>query len=114
MTEIYYTFIYCMMHDDGIVIKGNHPYVPEGYLMQHSNRCEPCDWYNMGLIKYNGSNFDIVEKVRIDYDIYGGGFMFIGYTDTATDEKGNVYKNDLLDKWIENISINEKRNIFIQ
>ena len=60
-----YTFIYCMMHDDGLIIQSNHPYVPEGYIMQHCNNCESCDWYNIGVIRYNGSNFDIVESVLL-------------------------------------------------
>lgn len=109
-----YTFIYCMMHDDGIIIKGNHPYIPDGYFMQHSEKCESCDWHNTGLIKYNGSNFDVVERVRVNYDKYGGGFMFIGYTKTLTDENGNIVENELLDKWIENISKNEKLLIFAE
>lgn len=106
MTE-YYTFIYCTMHDDGFIITGNHPYVPQGYSMRHSNKCECCDWYNMGVIKYNGSNFDVVESVRVDYNEYCGGFMFIMYTDTLTDEKGDILiQNDLLNKWIEEFSKN--------
>ena len=48
--------------------------------MRHCDKCESCDWYNMGVIRYIGSNFDIVESVTVDYDRYGGGFMFIGYT----------------------------------
>jgi hypothetical protein len=114
MTEIYYTFIYCMMHDDGFVIKGNFPYVPEGYTMLHSNQCESCDWYNMGLIKYNGSDFDVIEKVRVDYDRYAGGFLFIGYMNTMTDENGNRQEDELLDKWIENVSENEKHITFVE
>ena len=101
-----YTFIYCMIHDDGCIIKGNHPYVPDGYTMRHSDKCEYIDWYNMGVIKYNGCNFDIVEDVRINYDRYGGGFMFIGYTNTLTDTSGHIIENDLLDKWIEDIVAN--------
>jgi hypothetical protein len=90
-----------MMHDDGFIIKGNHPYVPHGYSMRHSDQCELCDWCNMGLIKYNGYNFDVVESVRVDYDRYGGGFTFIGYMDTLTDEYGITIENEDLNKWIE-------------
>ena len=90
-----------MMHDDGCIISGNHPYVPDGYSMQHSDKCESCDWYNMGVIKYNGFNFDVIENLRVDYDRYCGGFIFIGYTNTLTDENGNMIENVLLDKWIE-------------
>jgi hypothetical protein len=105
-----------MMHDDGFIIKGNHNYVPEGYYMIHSDKCESCDWYNMGVIKYNGSNFNVVENVRVDYNRYAGGFIFIGYTDTLTDETGNMIKNDLLDKWIHDIHIStyEHNIIFIE
>ena len=103
MTD-YYTFIYCMMHDDGCMIRGKHPYVPDGYSMQHANNCDPSDWYNMGVIKYNGSTFDVVESVRVNYDDYWGGFIFIGYTDTLTDENGNMLENDLLNEWIEEFS----------
>ena len=99
-----YTFIYCMKHNDGCIIKGNHPYVPAGYSMRHSDHCESGDWYNMGVIRYNGSNFEVVEKMRVDYDRYGGGFMFIGYTNTLTDENGHRCENALLEKWVEKIS----------
>jgi hypothetical protein len=101
MTTDYYTFMYCMIHDDGFIIRGNHLYAPDGYSTQHCDKCESCDWYNMGVIKYNGSSFDIVENMRVDYDRYGGGFMFIGYTDTLTDEKGATIENEELNKWIE-------------
>ena len=93
------------MHDDGCIIIGNHPYVPEGYSMRHSQECESCDWFNMGVIKYNCSKFDVVESVRVNYDRYEGGFMFTGYTDTLTDEKGDmIIQNELLNKWIEEFS----------
>jgi hypothetical protein len=103
-----------MMHDDGCVIQGNHPYVPEGYFMQHSKKCEFCDWHNMGLIKYDCSKFDVVKDVIVDYDRYGGGFMFIHYTNTLTDKNGHMSKNDLLDEWIENISQIKKQNSLIE
>lgn len=106
MTETYYTFIYCMIHDDGCIIRGNHSYVPNGYIMQHSTECESCDWYNMGVIKYNGSNFDIVKNLTVDYDKYGGGFTFSCYTNTLTDENGKIIENELLDTWIEYFSTN--------
>lgn len=106
-----YSFIYCTMHDDGCIIKGNHPYVPAGYSMRHSEKCESCDWYNMGVIRYNGYNFDVVETVRVDYDKYAGGFMFLGYTDTLTDENGNTIENDVLNKWIEEFLKTGKYNI---
>ena len=105
MTEIDYTFIYCIYHDEGCIITGNHTYVPVNYTMQHSNRCESCDWKNMGVIKYNGSSFDIIKSVTTNYDKYNGGFTFIGYINTLTDKNGNMIENDLLDKWIKDVSI---------
>ena len=105
--------MYCMMHDDGFIIEGNHPYVPEGYSMQHSDKCELCDWCNMGLIQFNCYNFDVIESVRVDYDRYGGGFMFIGYSHTLTDNHGNPKENNLLENWIEDIS-NKTQMIFIE
>jgi len=60
----------------------------------------------MGVIKYNGSSFDVVESVRVDYDRYGGGFMFVGYTHTLTDEKGAIIENEELNKWIEDFPKN--------
>jgi hypothetical protein len=95
-----YTFIYCMMHDDGCIITGNHDYVPEGYKMQHATNCESCDWYNMGIIT---NKFDIIKAVRINYDRFGGGFTFAHYVDTLTDETGNTLVNEVLDDWIRDI-----------
>lgn len=92
-----YTFIYCMMHDDGCIITGNHAYVPEGYAMRHATNCEPCDWYNVGVIN---ENFDIIEAVRLNYDRFGGGFTFGHYVDTLTDALGNPLENKALDNWL--------------
>jgi hypothetical protein len=92
-----YTFIYCMMHDDGCIIKGQHAYVPEGYKMQHATTCESCDWYKMGVIN---DQFDIIEAVRLNYDLYGGGFTFGHYVDTLTDAFGNPMENLGLDAWL--------------
>ena len=110
------------MHDDGFIIEGHHDYVPAGYSMQHSSDCESCDWCNMGFIKYNvfndcndcnGYNIDVVKTVRVDYDIYDGGFMFCQYSNTLTDEKGICIENKDLDKWIEDISKNKNKIVFL-
>ena len=97
-----------MNHDDGCIIKGRHQYVPEGYVMGHSpvclpaNACNSGDWYVMGVIQSNGTNFDIIEPLRVNYDEYGGGFIFRLFANTLTDEKGNLIENKLLDDWIDN------------
>lgn len=109
-----FTFMYCMMHDDGFIIQGNHDYVPEGYVMQHSTQCEVCDWCNMGVIDVNNNKINIIKTLRLDYDRYGGGFIFRLYLGTLTDDKGNSinFDNDdneyneddfILYKWIEHI-----------
>jgi hypothetical protein len=103
-----------MLHDDGCVIKGYHEYVPDGYIMQHANNCESCDWYNMGVVKYNGQNINVVESVRVYYDKYAGGFSFCGYCDDITDDKGNIDENADIDakiilrEWIEDKYTNAK------
>jgi hypothetical protein len=109
-----YTFIYCMMHDEGCIITGDHSYVPEGYKMQHCTECESCDWHNMGVIRKNGPSFEIIERVRVEYDrYYGGGFIFRLYLNTLTDEKGNKAEDKALDKWIEEIAADGKHRTFL-
>lgn len=95
-----YTFFYCMMHDQGFIITGNQPYVPVDYFMEHSDKCEFCDWCKMGVIEYDGSTFDIIESLTFDYDRYGGGFTFSLYQNTLTDENGYTIENEVLDEWI--------------
>ena len=106
-----FTFMYCMMHDDGFIIQGNHDCVPEGYVMRHSTQCEFCDWCNMGVVEVNNDEINIINTVRVNYDRYGGGFIFRLYLGTLTDDKGNSinFDNDdnednfILYKWIEHI-----------
>jgi len=111
----YYTFMYCMMHDDGFIIQGNHDYVPYGYVIQHSDKCEVCDWCNMGVIEVSNdndndviNNIKIIKSVRVNYDRYGGGFIFRLYLNTLTDVKGNCieFDNDddcIIYRWISHI-----------
>ena len=106
----YITFIYCTHCDDGIMIEGQHEYVPNNYHMAHSTRCEYIDWYNVGVIKCEEDRIKVVERLRINYDICGGGFHFRGYTDSLTDEKGNnleIGKDSILYKWLEDTANNE-------
>jgi hypothetical protein len=106
------TFFYCFMHDDGFTIQGKHAYVPEGYAMKHSDTCELCDWRNMGVIQYNASNLQVIEEVTVNYDRYGGGFVFRCYLSTLTDEKGNTIEDKVLDEWIEDIANNNLLTTF--
>jgi hypothetical protein len=112
MTDTF-TLFYCMWHDDGFILAGNHISVPFGYVTRHSNKCNWCDWYKMGVIQANGTTFDVIERVRVDYDTYyGGGFKFCMYENTLTDEKGNAIENELLDTWIR--EINEKQIVYLE
>ena len=100
------TFFYCMLHDDGFMIEGQHSYVPEGYVMPHSDKCEACDWCQMGVISYT-TEFEILEPVTFDYDRYGGGYTFRMYEQTLTDVKGCPVDNEALDAWIREMALEE-------
>ena len=96
------TFFYCMLHDDGFMIEGQHSYVPEGYVMPHSDKCEACDWRQMGVVCHT-TEFEILEPVTFDYDRYGGGYTFRMYEQTLTDVKGCPVDNEALDAWIREL-----------
>ncbi len=101
-----YTFVYCQYHDDGCIIKGNHDYVPDGYKMAHSNKCESCDWYVAGVIRYDSLIINILKTVRINFDCYGGCYTFRMYTGEITDQQGNSIMHDKylpLLNWIEDV-----------
>jgi hypothetical protein len=110
-----FTFFYCMLHDDGFMIEGHHSYVPEGYVMAHSDKCDVCDWCQMGVISHTsydptttfGSTnaFEILEPVTFDYDRYGGGYTFRMYEQTLTDVKGCPVDNEALDVWIREMAL---------
>jgi len=105
----YYSFFYCMLHDDGWIIEGIHKSIPCNYTIIHANNCEPCDWCNMGIISYNGDSVDVLKTVRINYDIYNGNFLFCQYINCITDAYGNCIKLDehsFLYKWIDILSFN--------
>ena len=105
-----FTFIYCMKHD-GAIITGRHKYMPEGYVIRHANNCESCDWYTMGVID---DNFNIVERLRINYERYCGGFTFGHYVNTLTDEVGNPLENERLDTWLIETHANAKKKEFME
>ena len=120
-----FTFFYCMLHDDGFIIEGQHSYVPEGYVMPHSDNCEACDWCQMGVIchttvfypdafgstsfgstSFGSTNaFEILEPITFDYDRYAGGYTFRMYEQTLTDVKGCPVDNEALDAWIREMAL---------
>lgn len=101
---VFYTLIYCEYHDDGWLIRGNHDYVPHGYQPRHSDKCEACDWYENGIISYDGKNIKIIKEVRINYDRYNGGFSFNIYPCEVTDENGTPldyeYEDEIKDEYM--------------
>jgi hypothetical protein len=109
--ESHYTLFYCYMHDCGCVIKGEHEYTPLGYNMAHAENyarnCDTSDWYNMGVITYDGNKVNIIKQIRINYDRYGGGYEFNMYKDEFTDAEGNriiMEDESLLINWFEEVS----------
>jgi hypothetical protein len=112
----YITFIYCHYCDDGIMIEGNHRYVPNNYHMSHSTVCHYGDWYNVGVIKYEEDRIKVIERLRINYQQFCGEFNFLGYLDTLTDETGNNLEMDeesILYKWLVNTA-NNKVGTFLE
>ncbi len=78
----------------------------------------------MGVVKAGCANngcparFEVVEALRVNYDRYGGGYKFILYSGTLTDDCGNPVENNELDTWIKTInkeyeSSPDKKQIFI-
>ena len=109
--ESHYTLFYCYMHDCGCVIKGEHEYTPEGYKMAHATNCarecDTSDWFNMGMLSYDGIKVTIIKEVRVNYECYGGGYEFNMYTSDITDETGNriiMDDDEPLVKWFEEVS----------
>jgi len=52
----------------------------------------------------------VVERLRIDYNRFCGGFHFRGYLDTLADETGNNLEMDedsVLYEWIEETAKNQ-------
>jgi len=92
------------------MIKGHHDYMPDNYNMAHSTTCYYGDWNNVGVIKCEEDSIKVVERLRINYDRFCGGFTFGHYMDTLTDETGNNLEMDedsILYKWIEETAKNE-------
>jgi hypothetical protein len=87
-----YTFWYCTVHDDGVLIKDqNTDEVPEWYANCMckdtpstilNNPCEQIDWYKTGVINYDGKVVTELEPVEPPsyYDKINGGFKFKYYS----------------------------------
>jgi hypothetical protein len=106
----YITFIYCTKCDDGLMIEGQHGSVPPNYRMAHSTKCDSGDWHNVGVIKCEEDCVKVIEMLRLNYEIYFGGYTFGHYMYTLTDEKGNNLEMDedsILYKWLEETAKNQ-------
>ena len=86
-----------MTHDDGLIVSNHN-------LENHS--CIPnvvCIFIYNGMVKVDGKNVIEINKVRRDYDRYGGGFKF-EYYKNCCDNKSlqNCCDNKSLQNWINN------------
>lgn len=101
-----YTFWYCTVHDDGILIKDkNTEEVPEWcvpYMCKfdaHSelaNPCEQIDWYKKGIINYNGIR--VVELEPVD-TFYRDEFQFEDYSYEYVVEDKNQRKHVIIEEY---------------
>jgi hypothetical protein len=89
MTDItYYTFIYCLYHDDGYIYKSNKIY--SDYKSYCGTNCESkCDLSVMGILSYDEIKINEIQKINKCYNRYGGGFKFKYYLKNIIDENDN-------------------------
>jgi hypothetical protein len=107
-----YTFWYCTVHDDGVLIKDqNTEEVPEWYCNSMCKTepgvvlhrpCEQIDWYKTGVINYNGKMIAELEPVN-NSDYYRnceGGFKFehYSYECLVKDEKNGKGKHIIFEE----------------
>jgi len=97
-----YSLFYCMIHDDGCLYTGNIDYLPDEASMCRTTKCCSTDWYNMGIISYDGKSVTVLRDVQTCYSRYGGGFEFYMYANSIIDEKFNnqeLNEDEPLYKW---------------
>ncbi len=102
----YYTLFYCVMHDIGFVIQGKYEYAPEFITKNKpcgfNSNCEYLDWYNKGIISFDGKEVCILsDMIQSDYCRYGGGFEFDMYSYNILDMENKHIDSPhpLLVKW---------------
>ena len=83
----YYTFIYCMNHDDGIIIKSDEKYIDYENIECPGSKL--CNFHNTGILSYNGKCINTIKSVQKNFDIYGGGFKFKYFMKNLMDINGN-------------------------
>ena len=92
----YYHFLYCIIHDDGFVVKSKTIDIPEDYNI--TCKCEAsnhCDFIYNGMLNSDGDNIKEIVPILRYYDKYGGGFEFSYY-------KSYFAKNSKIYKWLDN------------
>ena len=90
-----YYFIYCTKHDDGVIVESNNN---NNRCNSNSNSNIDCTFIYNGIVKVDRKNIVEINKVRRNYDVYGGGFRFEYYKNCCNNE---LLKN-WIEKWIEN------------
>ena len=82
---VYYTFIYCLSHDDGYVIRSHNKFcLNEEYKCCESSKI--CDFKIMGILQDDGITIKEIDSVRTIYTDYYGGFEFKFYMQNIIDE----------------------------
>jgi hypothetical protein len=89
-----YYFLYCTTHDDGRI---ETKYKLENINCMGTCNNVDCTFIYNGMVKVDGENIIEINKIRRDYDRFGGGFKFEYY-------KNYCNTNSKLYKWIEKIS----------
>lgn len=80
-TQIY-TFWYCNHHDEGFLIKdASTDVIPSWCNREHlcikkNHTCDDLDWYQKGVINYDGQEVVELENVHVNYQRDEGGFGF--------------------------------------
>ena len=92
MESYKYSFWYCTKHNTGFVIRDNNTqFVPDWHKMCCNGECCETDWYNKGIIEYDGIKVIELEKVQT---YYGGGYNFIQYILKINDIHGSIELDD--------------------
>lgn len=90
-SKIYYSFMYCRLHDQGFIVRGSHKYgLPDNFKNTVCNAsCDDCDWMNKGIVCVDGISVKVIKPIETNYnEQHGGGFTFAMVSDIL-DENGN-------------------------
>ena len=71
----YYIFLYCIIHDDGFVIRSENTEIPDNCNV--TCKCDGsdfCDFIYNGMLYVDELNIKEIDYIMRNYDVYGGGF----------------------------------------